>query len=391
MAPPRRTGRKESEVTRQAYYIGLATGEFSALTFVDVTDRIGKPMPFGQPNSALAMALSRRAAMFSLLRINSRSRPRWREQDLEFPAGPLARLDRKKPEMRSLGKDGLRLDLRLVFDDTPEEDAGRPVGDLSDVLGEADPKPAYRTRTDSLSYDLQIERQPGGGCSIGGTAASEEYELPKAAVMASVYFNGLGGTLPVGVGFIGHLDKPGRTYTAGRAAAVILRYMLYLPEFKTLMGASSVDLPHSSHGPDSTEHSLADITDSIMFRIVESQHKGAPVLEECLMDVTVSMSDVDTDSDSGYSLSVSSAPADGYVAGTDTLRLLDRIGKKVADVISKAADSQIGEGKGGDLARDIWLRDLSPSDYDYLKGVLSSVSEVVALPDGRMRAARRRQ
>ena len=389
MAPTRRPGKKEPEITRQSYYIGLATGEFSALTFVDVTDKLGKPMPFGQPNSALAMSLSRRAAMFSLLRINSRSRARWREQKLEFPAGPLARLDRKKPEMRALGKNGVHLGLRLVFDEDTGTDDAEPDA-LSGLLG-TDEKPVYKTRTDSLSFSMEIDRKEGGGSSIGGADADKEFELPKAAVMASIYFNGLGGTLPVGVGFIGHLDKPGRTYTAGRATAVIMRYMLYLPEFKTLMGASSVDLPDNGSVPRPGDEVHSDISSSVKFTIVESQHAGAPVLEECLMDVTVSMTDVDVDSNSGYALAVSAEPAKGSVAGKDTARLQSLVGNKIASVMTRAADSQIGEGKGSEIARDIWLRDLSPSDYDYLKGLAASIAEVRALPDGRMQVSRHRK
>lgn len=378
----RRRSNKKSEITRQAYYIGLATGEFSALSYVDVTEKIGSRMPFNQPHSALGLSLSRRIGLFSLLSINNRSRPKWREQTLQMPKGPLARLERKAPgNIADLGAGGVRMNIRLTFDVEQPNAAGE--SDLS-AMFESEGPTTFNTRTDSHDFELEISRDEGVG-TVGGRDAEAEFELPKAAVKASLYFNGLNGTYPCGVGFIGHVGEPGKMCSAARAAGVILRYMLYLPEFRSLSGMTALELPAGPVGSEvQVRPQLSNLMSDILFTVVDSTDKNASVLEEVKVQAEISLSEVNHLSDR-YALLCKVSPHGS--GGSYYNELSDRLAEKIASTVETRLDKRGGEGTAGNIARDIWLGDIGETDRARVEKVLGSIGTVLSLPKGQMKVA----
>lgn len=201
----RRTGRP----TREAFFVRVV-GPDDSLTFVNVSDHIGKPLPFRKPKATLAMQVTDEGVFFSLLHITAKSASRVADKPISLPRGGFAKALRK---LGTLGEIG------------PDECVVEHEGTVSRFGIERDGAGLVRLIWGDLENDEPV-------VNIDGRATQMSITLWSAAAGRAV-----------SVSFIGHVGKPGTADTLLRAASMALYSMSGLPEFRILTGIDVVDVP----------------------------------------------------------------------------------------------------------------------------------------------------
>jgi hypothetical protein len=192
---------------KEALFVRIASTDDS-VEFHDVSSFIGKPMPFKNPRATLAMRVTDASVAFSLLHLTKRAASGLVAKDVEFPRGPLARLERRISEMELASP--LAVDHLLV-----------------DINGE--------TQTYTLVRDSN------GVIELVGEDGA--VELPKSALQITIAFRSPNVKQPIIVGFIGHVGKPETTETVRRAAAMVLFSISQLAQFRVITDVETVKVP----------------------------------------------------------------------------------------------------------------------------------------------------
>jgi hypothetical protein len=204
---PPRTPRKE------AFFVSVATGD--GVSFYNVTDHIGKEMPFTAPKGTCAMRASTDAISFSLLHLTKRAATNIVAAPIQMPHGPLARLERKAAQFGDI-------DVADVVVEHGVDDENRPV-----------------------LHRMKISRDENNVASLEMAEGDDVvFELPKGAVNLSIYLKAPRLNRVIGVGFIGHIGKPGDDSTLTRAVSMALFSLSQLTEFRILSNIETVDVPN---------------------------------------------------------------------------------------------------------------------------------------------------
>jgi hypothetical protein len=192
---------------KEALFVRIpATDE--SVEFHDVTSFIGKSMPFKNPRATLAMRVTEKSVAFSLLHLTKRASTGLVAKDVEFPRGPLARLERRIVELESESK--IEVDNLLV-----------------DVNGEI--------------HHFTMQRDATGLVEINGEDGA--LDLPKSALQITIAFRSPNVKQPIIIGFIGHIGKPETTETVRRAAAMVLFSISQLAQFRVITDVNTVKVP----------------------------------------------------------------------------------------------------------------------------------------------------
>lgn len=192
----------------EKFFVQVA-GPDNTVSFFNVTEKLGQPMPFEKPKATCAMRATDESISFSLLHLTKRSATNISGAVLEMPRGPLAKLERKS---HGLG----------------ELTAGQLV-----------------VEHDGVVHQLSISRDENGLGSVemAGEAEDPSFELPKGAVQLYLYLASPAVGRTMGVMFIGHLGKPGDTSTLVRAVSMVLFSLTQLVDFRILSGIETVNVP----------------------------------------------------------------------------------------------------------------------------------------------------
>jgi hypothetical protein len=178
--------------------------------FHDVTQHVGRQMPFKSPKATCGMRVSDSVVAFSLLHLTKKTSSVIAEKELTIPRGPLARLERRAEEI---------------------------AADLADgqILIEAD----------DLTQLCVVSRDDNGVVSIDPTGDDVAFELPRSAVKFSAYLNAPALKRVIAIGFIGHPGKPGTPTTLRRVASMALFSLTQLSQFRVLTDIETVTIPPS--------------------------------------------------------------------------------------------------------------------------------------------------
>lgn len=197
-----------SRARREAVYVRVPAPDDTA-EFHDVTDYVGKTLPFTSPKATCAMRVTEGAVSFSYLQLTKRAVSSLLAKPLDIPRGPLARLDRKA---QSLGSE----------------------------LGEGE----LLVEFEEQQYRFTIERDDNNVIELVTPDDDVELELPKSALQMSLYLRSpLVADRVISVGFIGHLGKPGSPEHVRRVASKILFSLSQLGNFQVLTQIDTVVVP----------------------------------------------------------------------------------------------------------------------------------------------------
>jgi hypothetical protein len=207
---PQRSARPRKE----AYFVSVQTSD-DAIGYFNVTEHLGKPMPFTKPKATCAMRVTEQAITFSLLLLTKRTATTIAESPLAMPRGPLAKLERRIGQLEEFAAD------EVLVEFGADED-GKPT--------------VYRLKISRDENNVAVLDMPGD-------AADVEFELPKAAVNLTLFLKMPATGRVIGVSFIGHLGKPEDMSTLRRAVSMALFNLSQLTEFRILSGIETVTVP----------------------------------------------------------------------------------------------------------------------------------------------------
>ncbi len=225
---PRRKGRKQTRrgrggrtavpVKKDAFYVRVDGGE----TFESATRLIGQKMPFTKPRATSAMRVyANGVIVFSTMLISAAQRERVLAAPISVPVSPLTRLERRAGELA----DDLAADTVVVERLIPEEDR------------KAEPDAAAEQR---WTFTVRTE---DGTTYLDSDEPDRPFNLAKRKERISVFMRSGRTGRVMAIGFLGHLDKPGRAETPARAAAKILNIQSGVADFQLLSGISGVHVP----------------------------------------------------------------------------------------------------------------------------------------------------
>ncbi len=227
------TAKMPTKIVREAFFVQVPTPD-STPTFHNVTDHVGKPMPFSGPRATCGMAVSEindpdsRAnggpagvVAFSLLHLTKRTAKNIVDKPIEIPRGPLAMLSRKAAMLGPLPTDALLAEVVVTSNEKNEDGT---------------------TRQDTYARPLSLHRDPTGLASLEAYE-TDVFELPTRAVRITLFLASPAVPRTLAVGFIGHIGKPGNQCTLEHAVGRVLFSLTQLTEFRVLSGIEAVSVP----------------------------------------------------------------------------------------------------------------------------------------------------
>lgn len=220
MNAPLRGGKSRRKPNKQAYYVRVSTPD-DRTEFIDATAHLGKKLPVTKPQAAASMQVDDTTVVFTLQHLTKKAVAGFLDKPATLPRGPLNRLAAKAAELAVL-------------------EPGQVVVEIGD---ERNGEPAI--------YPIALSVDPSGVATVEvpvGFDAATNIELPGQALRARVFFKSPTVGRVLGVGFIGHVGKPGGTETAERVCAKILNAMSGLAAFRILAGFDTVSVPASPMG-----------------------------------------------------------------------------------------------------------------------------------------------
>lgn len=191
--------------TRKEALFMRVTAPDQTVEFHEVTSFVGKPSPFKGPKATLAMRVTDASISFSLLHLTKKSSAGLAGKPVEFPHGPLMKIERN----------------------------GLAAAELEDDF-------LYVTVNDE-TFNYKIENDSNGVVTLDGEDGA--IELPKGVLQVGVRFKTPVVSRPIFIGFIGHLGKPGTTETVRRIASMILFSISQLLQFRVLTGFETIRVP----------------------------------------------------------------------------------------------------------------------------------------------------
>lgn len=196
-----------SKPRKEALFVQVPVPDGS-VEFHDVTRHIGRAMPFTNPKETCAMRVSPDVVAFSLLHLTKKAASIVAGKPVDFPRGPLARLERRAAELGEIP-------------------AGKVIVEM-----------------DQVQETYTIERDRNGVVELVPEGDDYSFELPKGAVKISLFLPAAAAGRTLAIGFIGHPGRPGADDTLRRVAAKTLFSLSQLSHFRVLSDFETVTVPH---------------------------------------------------------------------------------------------------------------------------------------------------
>lgn len=193
---------------KESFYVAVQSDDGS-VSFFDSTEYVGKQMPFTKPKQTCAVRTDSKNIIFSLLHLTKKSSASVASSVIEYPRGPIAKLARQAENLELTVQNQL----------------------IAEIEG--------------VRYNLSIERDTNNVARID---QDEEIliELPKTSLKISLFMMSPGLGRVISVGFIGHLGKPGDTYSIPLVVSKVLHSLSLLLNFRILSGIETVHIPAPS-------------------------------------------------------------------------------------------------------------------------------------------------
>lgn len=207
----RRGGPADKPAAKDAFFVQVA-GDSGVPQYFNITERIGRTMPFQRPIATVAMRATGKTVAFSLLMVSNKARKNVRELTVDMPESPLARLLRKS----------------------------RSVGNLTTAQ--------LVVEVGSTTYPLELERDASGCVAVSHPAEITEpamFEIPRGGPKVTIFLKSPTVDRVLAVSSMGarYPGKPGSQESVVRAVSMVLFSLSQLLEFRMLSGIETVDVP----------------------------------------------------------------------------------------------------------------------------------------------------
>jgi len=198
---------KNKKIRKEAIFVRVPAPDNTA-DFHDVTEFIGKPMPFTNPKATCGMRVTQSTVAFSLLHLTKRAVLGLTKKNIESPRGPLARLERIANDNNDIDNN----QLIVIFNDN--------------------------------KYMFSMHLDSNNVLDLESSEPDTIFELPKSAVQITLLFKSSTTPRIVVIGFIGHIGKPGNNESVRRVASMVLFSMSQLLQFRLLSNVETVSVPN---------------------------------------------------------------------------------------------------------------------------------------------------
>jgi hypothetical protein len=194
----------KTKARKEALFMRV-TAPDQTVEFHEVTSFVGKPSPFKNPKATLAMRVTDVSISFSLLHLTKKSATGLAGKSIDFPHGPLMKIER-------IGLENLDL-----------------------------PDNTLEVLVNNETYKYVVEKDVNGVVTLEGEDGA--VDLPKGVMQVTLKLKTPVIARPVFIGFIGHLGKPGSTETVRRIASMILFSITQLLQFRVITEFETVRVP----------------------------------------------------------------------------------------------------------------------------------------------------
>lgn len=321
--------------SKEAFFIQVA-GDGDTPQYFDVSDKIGKPMPFTRPTATLALRVTDQVISLSLLMVSNRTRSNLAERPLEIPNGPLARLERKSRSHR-----GLR--------------AGQLVVEM-----------------DGTEHRLRVERDGAGVATFSHESDDTDpvlFQIPRGGPKLTIYMYSEAAERPLAISSMGarYPGKPGSTDSLLRAVSMVVFSLSQLLEFRVLTGIETVDVPPAPARWDSQEPSQPLAEGDAVVEVPVRLYSGSPPMPAGAGQVNVRV-DLDNANPSTGKLLLHLDASEELAEVFGPYRA--QMERSVSHLLSRS----LGDADIADIAVEIVLGGLDQGSLDRLNEALQAIS-----------------
>jgi hypothetical protein len=207
---PRPARKPAAPAHKDAFFVQVA-GDGDVPRFFDVSDKVGRPMPYVRPTATVAMRATDEAVAFSVLLVSNKTRQTLRELPITMPESPLARLLRKSRANSRLGPNELVCEL------------------------------------DGATYRLSLTRDSSGCATIEDTDPERDisFVVPTGGPKLTLFLRSpvVDRVLAVSVMGARYPAPAGTNESLVRAVSMVLFNLTQLLEFRVLSGIETIDVP----------------------------------------------------------------------------------------------------------------------------------------------------
>jgi len=321
---------KSSRIKKEEIYVGLASEDNTSIEYHDVTRYVNSIMPLKNPKATCALRVTNKTAAFSLLLLTKQSAKSYKEKPLEFPKGPLIRLEKHS----------------LANTLTAENQILVEFG--------------------NDHYNFTYTTDHNGVITLDGE--SSPIELPKNALQVSIFLKSPIVDRVVALGFIGHLGRPGDIDNILRITSKIIRYVTGFSHFRALTGFESVEVPPAPRvGSTKVTRKTSDKAFiSFPAYLLESQSNLEPVASG-LVKVEVNL-DIPGSGNSRILLNLEPSPE--LEPFFEPYRLI------INSTIYSAINAYLGDAEIRSIAADIALGEVGPGTVMRFRDALLTIPQL---------------
>lgn len=323
---------KASKPHKEAYFVQIANPDRS-MTFVNVSDRLGRPMEFTRPLATCALRVTEGAVLFSALKLYKKSLTALQGKPMQMPPGPLARLE------------------RLV--------AALPTAPAENEL---------IVEFNGQHHTLAMSRDENNVVTLDMAGDAEEvvFELPRTTLPLTMFWRSPRAGRTVAAAWIGYQNKPGTPETLTRAVAYALNHLTGIGEFTVIGGIEKVVVPPPP-GRYTVAQQVRKPEDEVTFDVPVRLWDGEPPTPVGAGVVKVKV-DLDNANPVNGRLLFSIAPDEAVAPHWDAYR--GRFELAVSEAFAHHFDSD----ELTDLVCNIALGEVGPGDVERLREASAKVT-----------------
>lgn len=326
---------KGRNARRESFYVAVQS-EDSSVSFFDSTAHLGKPMPFSKPKMTCAVRTDETHISFSLLHLTKKTASTIATAPLEIPRGPLAKLDRRADSLGELAADAVVVDY------------------------------------EGQSYQLKISRDANKVASVEMAEGDDvAIELPKSSVKLSMFLRSPGASRTIGIGFIGHLGRPGDPSTVCRLTAMVLHSLSLLLNFRILASIETAEIP-TPPSRYSANTRRREETAEVLIPVRLFSADATPVL---LGEGTVGVQ-----VDLAHANPVTEKLLYHYQPSPEILGVFEQFRWIIDDTVTRMVTDYLGADEIGGITFDIVLNAVEAGTVERLRAALATIPALDCIP-----------
>jgi len=276
------------------------------------------------------MRVSPDVVSFSLLHLTKKAASIVANKPVDFPRGPLARLERRAEELGTI-------------------EPGKVIVEM-----------------DQVQEQYTIERDRNGVVELVPDGEDHSFELPKGAVKIALYMPAATTGRTLAIGFIGHPGRPGAADTLRRVASKTLFSLSQLSHFRVLSDLETISVPPPPRAVIAVRKPADRATASIPVWLF-SDHTPPQPISNGVVNVEVDLDSANhTTGRLLYHMTPEASIAEVFDASYRTI---------MESTINELMRSSLGDDEVKAITVDIVLGEVGSGTVERLRNALAPVSQ----------------